>query len=191
MGGRAARFLRASRGRGTLGLGNGAFGLLVFRCRLFVLQPSGIGPWPQSDIRRVLADIAATEGADRLASVVDTLSNRLRELAFLNRGLKIVIEDERDGRTHTFLYKGGIIEFIKHLNQNKTPLHPKVLFFEGKKGVTELSKFPTKDEAIAQVVTLVVSPAKKLMAQIKGPGATVAGMPAFPAESARRGHGVE
>src|SRR5206468_1314794 len=66
------------------------------------------------------------------------LSNRLRELAFLNRGLKIVIEDERDGRSHTFLYKGGIIEFIKHLNQNKTPLHPKVLFFVGKKGDTEV-----------------------------------------------------
>ena len=68
----------------------------------------------------------------------DTLSNRLRELAFLNRGLKIVIEDERDGRAHTFLYKGGIIEFIKHLNQNKTPLHPKVLFFEGTKGDIEV-----------------------------------------------------
>ena len=64
----------------------------------------------------------------------DTLSNRLRELAFLNRGLKIVIEDERDGRSHTFLYKGGIVEFVKHLNQNKTPIHPKVLFFEGKQG---------------------------------------------------------
>jgi DNA gyrase subunit B len=64
----------------------------------------------------------------------DTLSNRLRELAFLNRGLKIVIEDERDERSHAFLYKGGIIEFIKHLNQNKTPIHPKVLFFEGAKG---------------------------------------------------------
>src|SRR5881392_259128 len=68
----------------------------------------------------------------------DTLSNRLRELAFLNRGLKIVIEDERDGRSHTFLYKGGIVEFVKHLNQNKTPIHPKVLFFEGKKGDTEI-----------------------------------------------------
>jgi DNA gyrase subunit B len=68
----------------------------------------------------------------------DTLSNRLRELAFLNRGLKIVIEDERDGRSHTFLYKGGIIEFIKHLNQNKTPIHPKVMFFEGKKGDIEV-----------------------------------------------------
>ena len=68
----------------------------------------------------------------------DTLSNRLRELAFLNRGLKIVIEDERDGRAHTFLYKGGIIEFIKHLNQNKTPIHPKALFFEGKKDNIEV-----------------------------------------------------
>jgi DNA gyrase subunit B len=68
----------------------------------------------------------------------DTLSNRLREMAFLNRGLKIVIEDERDERSHTFLYKGGIIEFIKHLNQNKTPIHPKVLFFEGKKGDIEV-----------------------------------------------------
>src|SRR5258708_4213948 len=68
----------------------------------------------------------------------DTLSNRLRELAFLNRGLKIVIEDERDGRSHTFLYKGGIVEFVKHLNQNKTPIHPKVLFFEGRKGDIEV-----------------------------------------------------
>ena len=68
----------------------------------------------------------------------DTLSNRLRELAFLNRGLKIVIEDERDGRSHTFFYKGGIVEFVKHLNQNKTPIHPKVLFFEGKKGDIEI-----------------------------------------------------
>jgi DNA gyrase subunit B len=68
----------------------------------------------------------------------DTLSNRLREMAFLNKGLKIVIEDERDERSHTFLYKGGIVEFVKHLNQNKTPIHPKVLFFEGKKGDTEV-----------------------------------------------------
>src|SRR5438552_3898506 len=68
----------------------------------------------------------------------DTLSNRLRELAFLNRGLKSLIEDESDGRSHTFLYNGGIVEFVKHLNQNKTPIHPKVLFFEGKKNDIEV-----------------------------------------------------
>jgi len=60
----------------------------------------------------------------------DTLSNRLRELAFLNRGLKITIEDERDDRKNVFSYTGGIIEFVKHMNQNKTPVHPKVLYFE-------------------------------------------------------------
>jgi len=68
----------------------------------------------------------------------DTLSNRLRELAFLNRGLKIVIEDERDERSHTFLYRGGIVEFVKHLNQNKTPIHPKVIYMEGRRGDVEV-----------------------------------------------------
>ncbi len=68
----------------------------------------------------------------------DTLSNRLRELAFLNKGLKIVIEDQRDERSHTFLYRGGIVEFVKHLNQNKTPIHPRVLYFEGRKGEIEV-----------------------------------------------------
>jgi DNA gyrase subunit B len=68
----------------------------------------------------------------------DTLSNRLRELAFLNRGLKIVIEDERDARSNTFFFKGGIVEFVKHLNQNKTPIFPKVMFFEGRKGDIEV-----------------------------------------------------
>jgi len=68
----------------------------------------------------------------------DTLSNRLRELAFLNRGLKITIEDERDERKNVFYYTGGIIEFVKHMNQNKTPVHPKVLYFEASKGDTQV-----------------------------------------------------
>ncbi len=48
--------------------------------------------------------------------------------------------------------------------------------FEGEKGVKELSKFPTRDEAIGQAVTLILGPAKKLLAQVKGPGSTVAGI---------------
>lgn len=48
--------------------------------------------------------------------------------------------------------------------------------FEGKAGIEELSKFPTRDEAIAKVVTLIVSPAKNLMAAIKGPGSTIASL---------------
>src|SRR5204863_303716 len=72
----------------------------------------------------------------------DTLSNRLRELAFLNRGLKIVIEDERDGRSHTFLYKGGIVEFVKHLNQNKTPIHRRSSTSRARRG-TSRSRSPS------------------------------------------------
>lgn len=50
------------------------------------------------------------------------------------------------------------------------------MVFKGKAGCAELSKFPTKDEAIADVVTLVVSPAKKLMGQVKGPGSNLMGI---------------
>jgi DNA gyrase subunit B len=61
----------------------------------------------------------------------DTLSTRLRELAFLNRGVTIVFRDEReDGREETFLYKGGIVEFVKWLNTNKKPIHKDVMFVE-------------------------------------------------------------
>jgi DNA gyrase subunit B len=53
----------------------------------------------------------------------DTLSQRLREMAFLNKGLRILIKDERADKEQEFLYEGGIISFIEHLNRNKTPLH--------------------------------------------------------------------
>jgi DNA gyrase subunit B len=53
----------------------------------------------------------------------DTLSSRLRELAFLNKGLAIDITDERSGKSHNFKYDGGIVSFVKFLDENKTPLH--------------------------------------------------------------------
>src|SRR5438477_1871254 len=61
----------------------------------------------------------------------DVLSQRLRELAFLNRGLLITIEDERDEKKHEFHYTGGIVSFVQHLNKNKEPLHDKGIYFEG------------------------------------------------------------
>jgi DNA gyrase subunit B len=64
----------------------------------------------------------------------DVLANRLRELAFLNKGLKIQIEDERDEKKQTFHYTGGIRQFVEYINQNKEPVHPKVLSFEGGRG---------------------------------------------------------
>jgi len=62
----------------------------------------------------------------------DRLSERLREKAFLNKGVAITITDERAEveRKHEFLYEGGIAEFVKHLNKNKNTLHPKPIYFE-------------------------------------------------------------
>ncbi|HUS12175.1 MAG TPA: DNA topoisomerase (ATP-hydrolyzing) subunit B [Pyrinomonadaceae bacterium] len=62
----------------------------------------------------------------------DKLSERLREKAFLNKGIRITIRDEREEpeRSHEFYYKGGIAEFVKHLNKNKTTLHDQPLYFE-------------------------------------------------------------
>ncbi|MFC1690640.1 DNA topoisomerase (ATP-hydrolyzing) subunit B [Nanoarchaeota archaeon] len=62
----------------------------------------------------------------------DTLSARLRELAFLNKGLRIKITDERDGKENEFYYEGGIRSFIEHINKNKEPLHP-IVYFEKEK----------------------------------------------------------
>ena len=68
----------------------------------------------------------------------DILSQRLRELAFLNPGLHISIEDEREpSKKHNFHYEGGIISFVEHLSLAKTPLHPKVIYFRGEKDETE------------------------------------------------------
>jgi DNA gyrase subunit B len=62
----------------------------------------------------------------------EILSERLRETAFLTRGLKVELIDERgEGRRVEFLYKGGIADFVKHLNESKDPLHRKIIYFEG------------------------------------------------------------
>ncbi|HEX6135965.1 MAG TPA: DNA topoisomerase (ATP-hydrolyzing) subunit B [Longimicrobiales bacterium] len=65
----------------------------------------------------------------------DTLSNRLRELAFLNRGLKISLTDEREesARTEIYHYKGGIIEFVEFLRGTRKPLHAKVVYIEAER----------------------------------------------------------
>jgi DNA gyrase subunit B len=61
----------------------------------------------------------------------DVLSQRLRELAFLNRGIHISIKDERDQKSHEFLYAGGIVSFVQHLNKAKTPIHADVIYLQG------------------------------------------------------------
>jgi DNA gyrase subunit B len=63
----------------------------------------------------------------------DTLAQRLRELAFLNGGILITLEDERDGKSHKFQYDGGIVSFVEHLNKHKTNVNDKPIFMKGSK----------------------------------------------------------
>jgi DNA gyrase subunit B len=76
----------------------------------------------------------------------DTLAQRLRQLAFLNKGLKIVLTDERgdDIRSEEFFYSGGIAEFIKHLNRGKAALHDKPIHFEGDRDLPNGGKLTTE-----------------------------------------------
>ncbi|WP_276250925.1 DNA topoisomerase (ATP-hydrolyzing) subunit B [Haloarcula rara] len=66
-----------------------------------------------------------------------TLLSRLRELAFLNSGVAIGLEDERDGNSETFEYEGGIKEFVEYLNETKEPLHHDVIYFEDEAEIPE------------------------------------------------------
>jgi DNA gyrase subunit B len=68
----------------------------------------------------------------------DILAQRLRELAFLNKGLKITLQDERSEKNAEFRFTGGIVEFVKHLNRGKTTLHDSPIYIEGKRDNVEV-----------------------------------------------------
>ena len=68
----------------------------------------------------------------------DILANRLRELSFLNRGIRIVLEDKRSGAEKEFHFEGGISSFVRFLNQHKTALHPEPIYLSGSKEGIEL-----------------------------------------------------
>ncbi len=76
----------------------------------------------------------------------ELLSQRLRELSFLHKGIFISIYDERTERKHEFLYEGGIVSFVEYLNKNKSCIHPKPIYFEGtKNGVSAEVAFQYND----------------------------------------------
>ncbi|MDH5680477.1 MAG: DNA gyrase subunit B, partial [Spirochaetota bacterium] len=70
----------------------------------------------------------------------DTLSKRLRELAFLNKGIRIIISDERgeEPKSHEFQFEGGIVSFVEHLNENKTTIQPRAIYFMASKSDVEV-----------------------------------------------------
>lgn len=114
---------------------------------------------------------------------VQVVRNSLARKAFEDKDLKILAEFLSG--PSAIAYGGqSVVEVAREVvalieKFPKLELKGAVLdgqLFTGKKGVEELSKFPTKDEAIGKVVTLVVSPGKKLLAQVKGPGSKVAGI---------------
>ncbi len=63
----------------------------------------------------------------------DIICQRMRELAFLNTGLKITVQDDRTEKRKEFLYKGGIVSFVEYLNQNQDLIHPKPIYIEGER----------------------------------------------------------
>lgn len=96
---------------------------------------------PESDVREIgTSDTTGTKTTFKPDTKIfettdfqyDILLNRLRELAFLNRGLIINLKDLRspEGQAETFNYSGGIIEFVEYLNKKKQPLHEKPIYFE-------------------------------------------------------------
>jgi len=81
--------------------------------------------WPDSDI------------FETLEFTYSTLASRLRELAFLNSGVEITLRDERDFEEETFVYEGGIREFVRYLNETKTALHEDVIYFADEETIEE------------------------------------------------------
>ncbi|RLG19534.1 DNA topoisomerase (ATP-hydrolyzing) subunit B [Candidatus Micrarchaeota archaeon] len=68
----------------------------------------------------------------------ERITNRLRELAFLNKGLRIHAKDERSGEEQTFQYEGGLIEFVRYIDTGKVAIHPSVIYIEGEKQGTKV-----------------------------------------------------
>jgi DNA gyrase subunit B len=79
----------------------------------------------------------------------------LRELAFLNRGLEITIQDERDGKSNKFLYKGGLIEFVQYLNETKETFHKVIYFHKERENVDVEIALQYNDTYVENIFTYV------------------------------------
>ena len=82
----------------------------------------------------------------------DTLAQRLRELAFLNGGVLITLDDERDGKSHKFHYEGGIVSFVTHLNKNKAAVNEKPIYMRGERDGIEAEIALQWNDAYAETI---------------------------------------
>ena len=82
--------------------------------------------------------------------IYDLLATRLREMAFLNKGVKITLKDERIDKEAEFFYKGGIVSFVEHMNKNKNPLHRKIIYLEKEKDAVKLEVAMQYNEGYAE-----------------------------------------
>ena len=80
----------------------------------------------------------------------DTLSQRLRELSFLNAGVRIKITDERTSKSHDFCYEGGIVSFVEHLNRSRAPLHQPPILIVGERS------FPSRHDTVPVLIEIAL-----------------------------------
>ena len=117
---------------------------VVVRRDGYVFSQSYVRGKPQGDLERgeattetgtTITYLPDAEIFEELDVDFNTIEERMRDTAFLTRGLKITIVDERgEGNRAEFQYEGGIVDFVAYLNQNKEPIHKKVVYFEGESG---------------------------------------------------------
>ena len=130
---------------GLHGVGASVVNALSEKCIVTIKREGHI--WEQSYAKgKVMSDLSVVGDSDETGTQVyfkpdpeifeeieydfETLANRLRELAFLNKGISIVLIDKREDREEDFFYEGGIKSFVSYLNRNKEALHPEPIYFE-------------------------------------------------------------
>lgn len=104
----------------------------------------------EGDSGTTITYLADGEIFDQVEYSFDTLAGRMRELAFLNKGLKITVTDHREepARQKSFCYEGGIVSFVQHLNKNKDVLHPAPIYFSAEKDDPEKNETASVEVAM-------------------------------------------